>query len=44
MALEHLEGTVFGPIRTVIAPAKVAEYAAATGDDAARWSSVAPGE
>ena len=42
MALEHLEGTTYGPVRTSIAAAKVAEYVAATGDDMQRWLTAAP--
>ena len=42
MALEHLEGTVYGPVQTSIAAAKVAEYIASTGDDRDRWIHAAP--
>jgi acyl dehydratase len=42
MALEHLEGAVYGPMRSSIAAAKVAEYVAATGDDPDRWINAAP--
>ena len=42
MALEHLEGSVYGPVRTTIAAAKVAEYVVATGDDSERWLRAAP--
>ncbi len=42
MALEHLEGAVYGPVRTSVAAAKVAEYVRATGDDSERWIRAAP--
>jgi acyl dehydratase len=43
MALEHLEGTTYGPIRTPISAAKVAEYVAATRcAEPERWTEVAP--
>ena len=42
MALEHLEGSVYGPVRASIAAAKVAEYVVATGDDRERWTRAAP--
>lgn len=42
MALEHLEGTEYGPFALAISRAKVADYVAATRDDPARWTDVAP--
>ena len=42
MSLENLNGTSFDPIRGRIAPEKVAEYVAATGDDPDRWQAAAP--
>ena len=42
MALEHLQGTTYGPFDLQISGAKVAEYVAATGDAPDRWESVAP--
>jgi len=42
MALEHLEGTAYGPFALRISATKVEEYVAATGDDAARWTEAAP--
>ncbi|MCP3976607.1 MAG: hypothetical protein GY720_19145 [bacterium] len=42
MSLDALNGMSLEPIRSRIAPEKVAEYVAATGDDADRWSRVAP--
>ena len=38
MALEHLEGTEYGPFALAISRAKVADYVAATRDDPARWT------
>jgi len=42
MALEHLEGTTYGPIEATLSAAKVAEYVVATGDDPDRWDEAAP--
>jgi acyl dehydratase len=43
MALEHLEGASYGPIRTTVSAAKVAEYLAATRcAEPERWIEVAP--
>lgn len=42
MSLAALEGTSYGPIPGRIAPEKVAEYVAATGDDPDRWVTAAP--
>ena len=42
MTLDALNGLRLEPIRARIAPEKVAEYVAATGDDPARWADVAP--
>jgi acyl dehydratase len=42
MALEHLEGTTYGPFVLRISAAKVAEYITATSDDAVRWTTAAP--
>jgi len=42
MSLDALNGHSFDPIRVRIAPEKVAEYVAATGDDPKRWVDVAP--
>jgi acyl dehydratase len=42
MALEHLEGTTYGPFMVRISAAKTAEYVAATRDDATRWTTAAP--
>lgn len=42
MALEHLEGTQYGPFALAISRAKVADYVAVTRDDSARWTDVAP--
>ena len=42
MTLDALDGLQLKPVRARIAPEKVAEYVAATGDDPDRWSDVAP--
>ncbi len=42
MSLAALTGTRYGPVPAAIAPEKVADYVAATGDDPDRWSTVAP--
>ncbi|NND03622.1 MAG: hypothetical protein HKN91_12625 [Acidimicrobiia bacterium] len=42
MSLDELNGVSFDPIRVRVAPEKVAEYVAATGDDPDRWVDVAP--
>lgn len=42
MTLDSLNGLQFAPVRARIAPEKVAEYVAATGDDPTRWTDVAP--
>lgn len=42
MSLEALQGRGYGPVSLRISPEKVAEYVAATGDDAARWTASAP--
>lgn len=42
MSLDALDGLSFDPIRVRIAPEKVAEYVAATGDDPDRWVDFAP--
>lgn len=42
MTLDALTGLSLEPIRARIAPEKVAEYVAATGDDPARWDAGAP--
>ena len=43
MALEHLHGTTYGPMRTAVSAAKVAEYVAATGNhEPTRWATIAP--
>ena len=42
VSLDSLSGVQLEPVRTRIAPEKVAEYVAATGDDSDRWVEVAP--
>ncbi len=42
MSLEDLQGRGYGPVSLRISPEKVAEYVAATGDDAERWNRSAP--
>ncbi len=42
MSLDTLNGLSLDPIRARIAPEKVAEYVAATGDDPDRWNEAAP--
>jgi len=42
VTLDALAGLQLEPVRARIAPEKVAEYVAATGDDADRWVDVAP--
>ena len=40
--LEVIAGRTYGPFRTTVAAAKVAEFVAATGDDDKRWAEHAP--
>jgi acyl dehydratase len=42
MSLDELRSARFGPSRRRIAPEKVAEFVAATGDDPERWTIAAP--
>ena len=42
MGLEELDGLALEPLRVRLAPEKVAEYVAATGDDEKRWQEYAP--
>jgi acyl dehydratase len=42
MSLEEVVGATYGPYRMRISPEKVAEYVAATGDEADRWDQHAP--
>lgn len=42
MTLDALDGLQLEPVHARIAPEKVAEYVAATGDDPERWIDVAP--
>jgi acyl dehydratase len=42
MSLEHLAGTTYGPVSLVIPSVKVREFVDATGDDAHRWTDLAP--
>jgi acyl dehydratase len=42
MSLEHMTGTAYGPASLVIPAVKVREFVDATGDDARRWTDIAP--
>lgn len=42
MNLDHVMGATYGPYAMRIAPEKVAEYVAATGDQSDRWTEYAP--
>ena len=42
MSLESLTGRAYGPFQFELSAAKVADYVAATGDDAPRWTEYAP--
>ncbi len=42
MTLEGLAGRTYGPAQFVVAPAALAEFVAATGDDPRRWANHAP--
>ena len=42
MALEHLEGTTYGPYAVRVTPEQSAAFVAATRDDPARWTVAAP--
>lgn len=42
MSLEHLVGSTYGPVEHRISTERVADFVAATGDGASRWTDVAP--